>query len=107
MLDRTAIDVADLLAELATLRSEVAELRTLRPRLEALERAQQPGSCEDAISTMQAMGLTGRSRQCVVNWCERYNIGWFGGERPRWIISRSKLIEFCRSHRDASRHTFW
>ena len=102
MLDRPAIDTDAVLAAIEGLRKEVAELRE-----HIVELVQQRELCEEALSTLQAMALTGRSRQCVVNWCERYGIGRFDDERERWIISRSKLVEFCRSHPDASRHTFW
>jgi hypothetical protein len=83
------------------------ELHELHQRVDVLEHARKREPRDEMLSTLQAAGLTGRSRQCVVNWIERYAIGRFDPKRARWTISCAKLIAFCRAHPGASRHVFW
>ena len=69
----------------ATLDDVMTELKIIRDLIEeqragATQLHEPP---EDGLSTFQACLLTGRSRQCLVNWCERYGIGRFGGEPGR------------------------
>jgi hypothetical protein len=97
MLDEVTID------SVSELRREVGELRE---RVDALEHAQHE-PCDEFLSTFQARELTGRSRQCVVNWLARFDLGYFDAERKRWAISRLKLIAFCKAHPGASRYVFW
>ena len=99
MLDKIAqSDSPDLLAELREIRVEVAELRALRPRIEALEQqlAGTSFAC-DEMSVSTAARLAGRCEQTVLNWIANAGVGRFDPQIHHYRVSRRKLHKYMVS----------
>jgi hypothetical protein len=92
MLDKvTQSNSPDVLAELAALRAEVAELRAF-----VLEQqlADHPSFARDEMSVSAAARLAGRSDQTILNWIASARIGRFDPQLHHYRVSRRRLREY-------------
>lgn len=87
-------------AELAAVKSEVADLRVLVERLLAGDDADDP-----TLSIAQVAKLTGRGHEAVRLWCHR-GLGHHNRALRRYRIRRSELIAFMIKEFGAARLPF-